>query len=168
VPVADNLPSGEMPHYRNLWEHIGGRMPKKGAGKSGALDPFSIPTELQTALYALYRHYKKTLEIWDRAGISVPPEFIVVCNNTATSKLVHEWIAGFERPGADGEPEVRHLGHLRLFSNYDSHGQRVARPKTPLIDSEELESGEVGDGSGWPRGRALVDPDGRTSVLTTC
>ena len=32
-----------------------------------------------------------------RAGIGVPPVFIVVCNNTAISKLVYEWIAGFER-----------------------------------------------------------------------
>ena len=28
-----------MPVYRDLWEHIGKEMPKKGAGKSGELDP---------------------------------------------------------------------------------------------------------------------------------
>ena len=32
VPVADNLPAGDMPMYRNLWENIGKRMPKKGRG----------------------------------------------------------------------------------------------------------------------------------------
>ena len=30
VPVADNIPGGDMPMFRNLWEHIRGKMPKKG------------------------------------------------------------------------------------------------------------------------------------------
>src|SRR4030095_1588378 len=51
VPVADTLPTGDMPMYRNLWDHIGKRMPKKGRGKSGKLDPLDLPAELQTALY---------------------------------------------------------------------------------------------------------------------
>ena len=34
VPVADNIPGGEMPKFRNLWEHIRTRMPRKGRGKS--------------------------------------------------------------------------------------------------------------------------------------
>ncbi len=38
VPVADNLPEGDMPIYRDLWKHIGKDMPKKGAGKAGRLD----------------------------------------------------------------------------------------------------------------------------------
>ena len=68
VPVADNIPGGEMPTFRNLWEHIGTKMPKKGRGKSGALDPLSIPVELQTALEALYGHYAKTFDLWNGRG----------------------------------------------------------------------------------------------------
>ena len=143
VPVADNLPVADMPIYRDLWRHIGKDLPKKGASKSGKLDPLSIPSELQTALYALYGHYEKTFEAWKRAGISVPPVFIVVCNNTSTSKLVYEWISGFERHSDDGEKEQSHLGHLALFRNYDQYGNRVARPTTLLIDSEQLESGDA-------------------------
>ena len=90
VPVADNIPGGEMPKFRNLWEHIRTRMPKKGRGKAKNLDPLSLPVELQTALEALYGHYQKTYELWAAAGISVPPCFIVVCNNTSTSKLVYD------------------------------------------------------------------------------
>ncbi|KKK57308.1 hypothetical protein LCGC14_3055770, partial [marine sediment metagenome] len=60
VPVADNIPGEEMPKFRNLWEHIRKRMPKKGRGKAKTLDPLSIPVELQTALEALYGHYEKT------------------------------------------------------------------------------------------------------------
>ena len=68
-------------------------VPKKGRGKAKSLDPLSLPVELQTALEALYGHYKKTYDLWEAAGISVPPCFIVVCNNTSTSKLVYDYIA---------------------------------------------------------------------------
>ena len=41
IPVADNAVTGDAPIYRELWEHIGKGMPKKGAGKSGDLDPLA-------------------------------------------------------------------------------------------------------------------------------
>jgi len=146
VPVADNVPGGEMPKLRNLWEHIGKKMPKKGRGKAGqTLDPLSLPAELQTALEALYGHYAKTYELWEQAGISVPPVFIVVCNNTSTSKLVHDFISGFHRVGDDSETTTYHEGRLKLFRNYDDHGNPQERPRTLLIDSEQLESGEALD-----------------------
>jgi type III restriction enzyme len=147
VPVADNLPTADVPIYRELWEHIGKRMPKKGAGKAGDLDPLKIPAELQTALHALYGHYEKVNEEWVRAGIRVPPVFIVVCNNTATSKLVCEWISGWDRPNEDGEPVNQNQGHLRLFRNYDENGNRFHRPNTLLIDSAQLDSGEPLEGN---------------------
>ena len=50
VPVADNIPGGDMPKFRNLWDHIGKEMPKKGRGKAPDLDPLKIPVTLQTAL----------------------------------------------------------------------------------------------------------------------
>ena len=92
VPIADNIPGNEMPMFRNLWEHIRAKMPKKGRGKAGALDPRDLPPQLQTALDALYGHYKLTFELWAKNKISVPPCFIVVCNNTSTSKLVYDYI----------------------------------------------------------------------------
>jgi len=144
VPVADNIPGAEMPIYRELWKHIGKKMPKKGRGKNAQLDPLAIPVELQTALEALYGHYVKTYEAWRQAGIKVPPCFIVVCNNTATSKLVFDYIAGFERQNADGSASYQ-AGRLELFRNFDEHGNPFARPNTLLIDSEQLESGEALD-----------------------
>jgi len=145
VPVADNVPGGDTPKFRNLWEHIGKKMPKKGRGKSSQLDPLALPAELQTALEVLYGHYKKTYELWEQEGIGVPPVFIVVCNNISTSKLVHDFIAGFHRLGDDGETTTYNAGRLDLFRNYDEHGNRLARPRTLLIDSEQLESGEALD-----------------------
>jgi type III restriction enzyme len=141
VPIADNIPGGEMPMYRELWKHIGKLMPKKGRGKNAGLDPHKLPTPLITALEALYGHYAKTFVKWQEAGINVPPCFIVVCNNTATSKLVYDYIAGFERANDDGTftPEA---GRLELFRNHDEHGNPYPRARTLLIDSEQLESGE--------------------------
>ena len=145
IPVADNS-LADTPIYRDLWEHIGKDMPKKG---KEALDPLAgkFPAPLQTALYALYSHYKKTYEAWRQAGLDTPPVFIVVCNNTTTSKLVYEWISGFEREDEDGEPQCRHAGHLALFRNYDEHRNRLTRFNTVLVDSEALESGEALDAS---------------------
>ena len=146
VPVADNLPGAETPIYRNLWDHIGKHMPKAGRGKGQQHDPLLLQPKLQTALYALYGHYRKTFDEWAAEGIDVPPVFIVVCNNTATSKLVYEWIAGFEREAAEGDEQNQfHNGHLELFRNYDEHGRRLPRPNTLLIDSEQIESGEALD-----------------------
>ncbi len=144
VPVADNIPGAEMPMFRNLWEHIRAKMPKKGRGKSNTLDPLSLPPQLQTALEALYGHYEKTYDLWDKAGIRVPPCFIVVCNNTSTSKLVYDYISGFHRQNDDGSTNLEN-GRLALFRNFDEHGNPYARPKTLLIDSEQLESGEALD-----------------------
>ena len=144
VPVADNIPDGEMPKFRNLWEHIRPKMPKRGRGKAGGLDPLSLPVELQTALEALYGHYEKIFESWRNEGIEVPPCFIVVCNNTSTSKLVHDFIAGFSRENEDGSTTLVN-GRLALFRNFDEHGNPLARPRRLLIDSEQLDSGEALD-----------------------
>ncbi|MGH9436158.1 MAG: DEAD/DEAH box helicase family protein, partial [Terriglobia bacterium] len=86
VPIADNIPGGEMPKFRELWKHVGKKMPKKGRGKGNTLDPLSLPVELQTALEALYGHYAQTFELWKGKKIRVPPCFIIVCQNTAISK----------------------------------------------------------------------------------
>jgi type III restriction enzyme len=144
VPVADNIPGAEMPMFRNLWEHIRSKMPKKGRGKGNTLDPLSLPTQLQTALEALYGHYQKTFNLWQKANIKVPPCFIIVCNNTATSKLVYDYISGFTRDSEDG-PRSFVNGRLELFRNFDENGNPLSRPNTLLIDSEQLESGDALD-----------------------
>lgn len=141
VPVAENIPGDELPMFRNLWEHIRKDMPKKGRGKNKDLDPLSIPVKLQTALEALYGHYAKTFEEWRKAEISVAPCFIVVCNNTATSKLVYDYISGFNRENDDGTSTFVQ-GRLEHFRNFDDNGNPYPRPRTLLIDSEQLESGE--------------------------
>lgn len=141
VPVADNLPDQPAPLYRHLWPTIRQKMPKKTRGEK-RLDPSKLPTELKTALDALYGHYAKTFLAWDRAGVGVPPVFIVVCNNTTNSELVAEYIAGYERETAPGEIDF-HQGALELFRNFTDDGQRLDRPRTLLIDSQQIDSGEA-------------------------
>ena len=40
--------------------------------------------------------------IHEYSGIKVPPCFIVVCQNTAISKLVYDFVSGFQRKNEDG------------------------------------------------------------------
>lgn len=145
VPVTDNLVSTETVVYRDLWKHIGKSMPKSAAS-ANKLSPFDLNPLLLTALNSLYSHYAGEFERWRKVGIGVPPVSIVVCQNTAISKLVFEWIAGFERGDAEaGERAAFHAGHLELFRNYDEHGGRLPRPRTLLIDSRQLEAGTALD-----------------------
>jgi type III restriction enzyme len=145
VPVAENIPGDEMPMFRNLWENIRTDMPRRGRGQSGELDPLKLPTRLQTALQALYGHYEKTFKLWQERGIKVPPCFIIVCQNTAISKLVYDFVSGFYRKGEDGTTTLEN-GRLLLFRNFDdSTGNPLPRPNTLLIDSEQLEAGDALD-----------------------
>lgn len=144
VPITDNLPGGEAPMFRNLWDHIGKKLPKKNVKAAGQLDPQSLPPQLVTALSALYGHYAQTYRAWVDAAIPVPPCFIIVCNNTATSKLVFDFVSGYTREVADGSSTF-HNGRFELFRNYSEHGEPFDRPNTLLIDSEQLESGELDD-----------------------
>ena len=141
VPVADDIPGEQVPVFRNLWEHIRNDMPRAGRGRAGNLDPLDLPTTLQTALEALYGHYKTTYEQWLADEARVPPCFIVVCNNTSASKLVYDYISGFERQNEDGSTSLQN-GSFELFRNFDEYGNRYPMPRTLLIDSQQLESGD--------------------------
>ena len=145
VPVAENIPGDELPMFRNLWENIRKDMPKKGRSAGGALDPLRLPTRLQTALQALYGHYEKTFMLWEQEGIKAPPCFIIVCQNTAISKLVYDYVSGFHRQNEDGTTTLEN-GRLTLFRNFDEvTGNPLPRPNTLLIDSEQLEAGDALD-----------------------
>jgi type III restriction enzyme len=131
VPVADNIPGEEMPKFRNLWEHIGKRNAKEGSRqRPTTLDPLSIPVELQTALEALYGHYEKTFELWEESGIRVPPCFIVVCNNTSTSKLVYDYISGFQRENDEDGSTTLENGRWSCSATSTSTATRFRRPNT--------------------------------------
>jgi type III restriction enzyme len=158
VPVADNSMTGEMPTYRDLWPRIRDHLPKKGRGTDSIEGEPKLPIELEGALQSLYSNYEKYYRQWDRAAGAAgtkaraaeagsdmerltPPVFIVVCNNTNVSKLVFDYVAGWNKTLV-GSTTVAVPGKLPLFSNVDGR-QWLSRPNTILVDSEQLESGEA-------------------------
>ena len=146
VPVDDNQMSGTLPTYRQLWEKIRTDLPKMGRGTKAITGEPVMPVELEGAISSLYHNYEKYHALWAgsedaRAKATPPPVFIVVCNNTNVSKLVFDYIAGWERQIGEGETRLV-PGKLPLFSNVVDEGWS-ARPTTILVDSEQLESGEA-------------------------
>ena len=136
VPVADDTMAID-PIYRRLWDTI--RTKLTGITTEG--EP-QLPQELETALQSLYTNYEKAYDLWQKNphGLT-PPVMIVVCNNTKVSKLVYDWIAGWEKVTADGE-KVIEKGNLPIFNN-ENDGEWSEKLSTLLIDSKQLESGEA-------------------------
>jgi len=145
VPVADDSMTGEQPTYRGLWLRIREDLPRKGRKTEAVIGEPKPPAELQGALHSLYSNYEKAYQMWEgnpeARAKGTPPVFIVVCNNTNVSKLVFDWIAGWEKPV--GDKSIVQAGQLPIFRNDDGNGDWLHRPNTILVDSEQLESGEA-------------------------
>jgi type III restriction enzyme len=144
VPVEDDtLQEGGAPTYRNLWGRIRDDLPKKGRKTDAIEGPPQLPAPLQGALHSLYANYQKAFDRWDSAGAdgSTPPVFIVVCNNTNVSKLVYDYVSGYEKTNRDGSTTIV-PGALGLFSNEHAGGW-THRPVTILVDSEQLDRGDA-------------------------
>ena len=146
VPVADNSMTGDQPTYRDLWLRIRDDLPKKGRKTDAISGEPKLPAELQGALHSLYDNYRQSFERWQanadaQARGQTPPVFVVVCNNTNVSKMVFDYVAGWNKSLGD-EPDVVVPGALALFSN-EEDGHWSARPNTILVDSEQLESGDA-------------------------
>ncbi len=142
VPVADDSMTGEQPTYRDIWVRIREHLPRKGRRKEQITGEPKLPVELEGALRSLYSNYEKYYKQWEDSRITgTPPVFIVVCNNTNVSKLVYDWIAGWEKELSE-EKTIVVPGQLAVFSN-EQDGSWTNRPNTVLIDSEQLESGEA-------------------------
>jgi type III restriction enzyme len=146
VPVADDAMDGDQPTYRDLWLRIREDLPKKGGKTAQVGGEPKLPLELQGALHSLYSNYEKSYRLWEhnteaRARGITPPVFIVVCNNMHVSKLVFDFIAGWEKQ--IGVQKIVQAGHLPIFRNDDGHGAWLHRPNTILVDSQQIESGEA-------------------------
>ncbi len=146
VPVADDSMVGEQPTYRDLWLRIREHLPKKGRKSEELSIAPALPVELEGALQSLYSNYQQKFKQWEenteaRERGMTPPVFIVVCNNTNVSKMVFDYVAGWDKTLKNGET-VPVPGKLALFSNVES-GRWMSRPNTILIDSRQLESGEA-------------------------
>ncbi len=148
VPVDDNSLESDVPTYRELWLNIRRQLPKRGRKSDELSGDLPLPKALEGALESLYGNYRKHYELWQSAleakvagAQHTPPVFIVVCSNTSVSKLVYDWISGYEKPLADGST-VPVPGKLELFRNVEAD-RVLERPNTILVDSSQLESGEA-------------------------
>lgn len=149
IPIDDNVVTqAELPKYRELWKHLKESKDGKafctlrGKAKADAYDPRKIPNLLHMAINVLYEGYRKVFDNWKAAGCKAPPCFIIVCQNTVISKIVYQFVSGFDRADPDGA--VLHVkGACDLFDNYDENDEPLSRPHTLLIDSTQLESGEA-------------------------
>ncbi|ROP43269.1 BPTD_3080 family restriction endonuclease [Pseudokineococcus lusitanus] len=151
VPVADDS-EGDTVAYLNLWDHVGDVLPKRVAKDVRLVETRELPPTLDGALKSLYASYERAFERWEaqrredslRAG-STPPVIIVVCPNTLVSRWVYDTIAGWTKPveaGGEDGPPVHVPGQLPLLSNVVD-GRHLSRPRTILVDSAQLESGEA-------------------------
>ncbi len=150
VPVSDNSMVGEQPTYRDLWIRIKDALPKKGRGTEGVSVQAKSPAEAQGAIQPLALVSEKQSRRGEGSAVrqrgQTPPVFIVVCNNTNVSKMVFDFVSGFEKPNPNAQAKedapVLVPGELPIFSNVKD-GQWLHRPNTILVDSEQLESGEA-------------------------
>jgi hypothetical protein len=63
-------------------------------------------------------------------GIKVPPCFIIVCQNTAISKLVYDFVSGFQRQNDDGTSDLEN-GRLRCSATSTTPPATRCRAPTP-------------------------------------
>jgi type III restriction enzyme len=151
LPVVDDAIRGDLPKFRDVYNVIREENPRafpmKRRTAGTVMDASRLPHHLlEAAIEALYKHYAEMFAKWEKVpGLGRPPVFIVVCNNTSTSKLVYDWISGYEKIEGEGESARTRIvpGKLPLFSNVDENARWRSRFRTFLIDSSQLESGEA-------------------------
>lgn len=146
VPISDDSMTGELPTYRDIWPRIREHLPKKGRKTEAVEDEPKLPVELEGALQSLYANYARYYALWSQDADALskgltPPVFIVVCNNTNVSRMVYNYIAGWQKNLPDGTT-VLVPGKLPLLTNVNG-ATWLPRPNTILVDSEQLESGEA-------------------------
>jgi type III restriction enzyme len=145
LPVDDDA-AGDQVSYLHLYDQIKDdpAWPKTvKAAKAISPAEWVMPAVLEGALRSLYKSYERAYEGWERNVKDQgepPPVMIVVAPNTVASKLIYDRIAGYEL--TEGEQSKHVDGQLPLFSNID-HGVPLSRPRTIVVDSKQLESGDA-------------------------
>ncbi|SBW22698.1 DNA/RNA helicase [Candidatus Protofrankia californiensis] len=144
VPVDDDA-TGEEVAYLHLWSKVGAELPKR-LPKGTTLAGQGLPGALEGALRSLYGNYAKAFARWESSDAAArgetPPVFIVVCNNTTVSKLVYDFVSGFEQ--TMGRVSALVSGALPLFSNVGD-GHWLATP-----DAVTIATVHQAKGMQWP------------------
>lgn len=99
IPTDDNA-GRAVPKYRNLWEHVRARLPKRGEDPDADHHPLTdYLSEVDGPLKQLAGEWHETFEAWTNALRPVPPVMIVVCNDTKMAELLEKHIAEFGEAG---------------------------------------------------------------------
>lgn len=99
IPTDDN--SGRaVPKYRNLWEHVKSRLPRRGDDPEETHPLTDYLNEVDGPLKQLSGEWDETFERWQKAGRTAPPVMIVVCNDTKMAEILDKHVAEKGEAGA--------------------------------------------------------------------
>ena len=128
VPVADNIPGGEMPKFRNLWEHIRKDMPKKGSRQGlqsrSITDSRSAANRAAGSLRAL-REDPRALAGGRYRGAAMLHRRLQQHLDIQTWFTTTSPASSRENP--DGSTTLVN-GRFELFRNFDDYGTPLPRP----------------------------------------
>ena len=166
LPVLDDAIQGDMPKFRDIYNVIrkdeSARLPDARAAQAGLpIDP-NMPHHCWKRASTRSTAIMKTIfEKWEkqRRSSAAPPVFIVVCNNTSTSKLVLRLDFRLRKDRRRRRKAKTRIvqGKLPLFSNVNENGRwRVALPHVPDRQrTAGIWRGAVSRISGkWPRAKS--------------
>ncbi len=91
IPNWDNRGRTE-PKYLRLYHEVKGKLPKSRKELEAGGKSVAVVSEIEGALQTLAGEWVQDLEAWQNAGRPVPPAMIIVCSNTAVSKLLAKFI----------------------------------------------------------------------------
>lgn len=116
IPTDDNAGAG-TPKYRDLWAHVKASLPRGDADDPDrGHDLMAYLTQLDGPLRQLAGEWQETLERWRRAGRSVPPAMIMICNDTTMAEVLERYV------GERGEvsPELKNTSNANYTIRIDS------------------------------------------------
>ena len=91
--VPTTFPAETCPSTAPFGRTSAPRCPKRDEASPRISTPLARQPSCRRRCKPLYGHYEKIYHEWRQAGIPVPPCFIIVCNNTSTSKLVYDYVS---------------------------------------------------------------------------
>ncbi len=156
IPVDDDAAGKELVYLQPVGPHpaAAAQAPRQRPRHSGP-QGWVMPETLEGALRSLYRSYEHNharYEADSRGSSASRRRCSSSCvPNTVVSKLVFDWIAGREVELEDGTRRLAN-GKLDLCSATSRTATWIARQRTILVDSAQLESGEP-LGGGLQEGR---------------
>lgn len=180
LPVADDTGNTDDagrpdPQFFRLWEHIKGQCTASDKNR-GTPKPEAVLKYAQPALATLASQWKVQYEKCqeDAGGQSfIPPVIIVVCDNTDTSQLVYEHIAGeteIEVPDPNNPKKTiieKCYGTGEIFPDLLANSEErqvTIRIDSKLLEKVEKEEGESLDDAAL-RLRELIDTVGKRGGL---